>query len=134
MTDVAPDLIDLRGWIPEDTFAGRLALVRARMQWNYATADRVCELKQHSWQRWESGRMPRNLLAVATKIADRSGCSREWLVLGGALAAPTISVWITAAENWVQDELDFTSIADTDDDQIIELDTIAPTRHLELVA
>lgn len=71
-----------QGWVPEDTFGSRLALVRQRMGWNVTEAAEACGLSDESWRQWERGRKPRDYEAVVTKIAVKTGCSRAWLTFG----------------------------------------------------
>lgn len=73
-------------WIPELTFAARLALVRHRMGWNIKEAALACGLKPQSWRGWElERRLPHNIVLVAETICIRSGVSRDWLLFGGPL-------------------------------------------------
>lgn len=70
-------------WVPDDsTFGARLALVRWRLGWNVKEAADACGLNDQSWRNWESGKLPRDLLAVSAKIAGTTGCSEMWLVSG----------------------------------------------------
>lgn len=75
------------GWVPEDTFGARLALIRQRNGWNTIEAARVCGLNDQSWRNWEAGTMPRNEQRTAAKIAKASGASYTWLLTGGPLEA-----------------------------------------------
>lgn len=78
-------------WIPKDTFGARLALVRQHMGWNVKEAGEACDITPNSWSNWEHGRKPRDLHDVARTIADASGCSYRWLMLGsggGLLLSP----------------------------------------------
>lgn len=77
------------GWVPDDsTFGARLALVRHHMGWNLAEAARACGQNDETWAGWEKhGRAPRKLHSVAREIAEASGCSYMWLMLGGDSAA-----------------------------------------------
>lgn len=71
-------------WVPDAaTFGARLALVRQKMGWNLKEAALACGLPSGSWREWElHGREPRGLNAIATKIADRTGCDDYWLMTG----------------------------------------------------
>jgi len=76
-TAVAPN------WIPStSTFGARLALVRWKMGWNLKEASLACGLTQNSWQQWEAGSMPRNLVDAVGKIATHTGVNRNWLMFG----------------------------------------------------
>jgi len=71
------------GWIPDVShFGARLALVRWKMDWNRAEAERECGVSQNLWAGWESGVSPHDQIKVAEKIAARSGVNKMWLLLG----------------------------------------------------
>lgn len=81
-------------WVPEDSFGGRLALVRQAMRWNVKEAADACGLNDQSWRNWEDGRKCRDLVAVAEHIHDATGVNLAWLVMGdGQVVSP--SRWIT---------------------------------------
>jgi len=83
----AIDLTQPDNWIPEDSFGARLALIRQHMSWNVAEAARACGFNDETWRQWErTGRTPRGVYEVAKTIARVTGCSYDWLVLGGELA------------------------------------------------
>lgn len=67
-------------WVPELTFAARLALVRNRMGWNAKEAALACGLPAQSWRNWEATKRPHDFEAVCRKIADRTGCDLAWLM------------------------------------------------------
>lgn len=72
-------------WIPGDeTFGARLALIRQHMGWgNVAEAAQACSVPVPSWRNWErDGRNPRDIVDIAKKIADRTGCDYLWLLTG----------------------------------------------------
>ena len=74
-----------RGWTADDsTFGARLALVRQRMQWgNVKEAALACGVPTESWRTWErDNRSPRNIVQIARRIAERTGCDYLWLLLG----------------------------------------------------
>lgn len=80
------DLTQPGNWVPEDTFGARLALVRQHMNWNVAEAARACGFNDETWRQWEKkGHTPRGVYEVARKISRVTGCSYDWLVLGGDL-------------------------------------------------
>ena len=74
-------------WVPVDTFAARLALLRQHLGgWNVKRAADACGLDDQKWRNWEAGRTkPRDLEAVARQIADATGCDVRWLLAGGPL-------------------------------------------------
>ena len=69
-------------WVPEDSFGNRLAQVRNHMGWNVLEAARECGINQQSWRNWEEGGSPRDFTQACRKIAERTGCSLQWLVFG----------------------------------------------------
>jgi hypothetical protein len=72
------------GWVPDDTFGARLALVRQHMGWNITQAAIACGQNEETWRGWEKfHRSPRQIQKVARRIAEATGCSYSWLMLGG---------------------------------------------------
>ncbi|MDX6273063.1 MAG: hypothetical protein QOJ92_273 [Frankiales bacterium] len=69
-------------WVPENTFAMRLAMVRARQKWNCAKAGEACGIDGESWRLYERGRRPFGYEDVCRKIADATGCDFVWLLTG----------------------------------------------------
>jgi hypothetical protein len=82
-------------WIPDTAaFGARLALVRWKMGWNIAEAERECGTTQNLWANWEAGSMPRQLVEVAGKIAWASKVNRNWLLTGeGSPGSPVTSLY-----------------------------------------
>lgn len=76
------------GWVPQDTFGARLALVRQARRWNISEAAEACGLIGESWRNWEHGRPPRSMNEVVVAISEATGCDREWLMWGGPLTSP----------------------------------------------
>lgn len=74
-------------WVPRDTFAARLALVRQWLGgWNVKRAATLCEIDDQSWRNWEAGASrPRDYETICARIADRTGCDLRWLMAGGPL-------------------------------------------------
>jgi transcriptional regulator with XRE-family HTH domain len=72
-------------WVPTDTFAGRLILVRKELGLGQEEAAQRCDLKPSTWATWELGRSPRNLVQVVRTIHERLGVDRDWLMWGGPL-------------------------------------------------
>jgi transcriptional regulator with XRE-family HTH domain len=94
-------------WIPEDTFAARLALVRVHRGWrNVKAAADACGITRQNWSNWEGGKMPRDTLAVCRKIAAVAGCDVRWLAFGGELQKLKFLMWTNPNE--VQGTLPFT--------------------------
>lgn len=76
-------------WIPDtSSFGARLALVRWKMGWNIAEAERECGTTQNLWANWEAGSMPRQLVEIVTKIAWNSKVDRNWLLTGDGSPEP----------------------------------------------
>lgn len=74
-------------WVPTDTFAARLALVRQYLGgWNVKRVADFCGIGDQSWRNWEAGKeKPRNYEGVCRAIADATGCDERWLMAGGPL-------------------------------------------------
>lgn len=82
---------------PPDTFAVRLAIVRAACGgWNIKRAAEECGVDPESWRMWEKGRKPQNREAICRAIEARTGYAYDWLMAGGALA-PTFGYKLNAA-------------------------------------
>lgn len=78
-------------WIPRtDSFGARLALVRWRMGWNVAEAERECGLTQNTWAGYEGGREPRRYVEIVNRIVLRTSVDKMWLMTGeGSPVGPT---------------------------------------------
>lgn len=78
------------GWVPQDSFADRLARVRRHHGWNYTQASVECGFPRQNWRMWEvGGAEPSKLAEVVSKIHARTGVDRMWLMWGDAgLQAP----------------------------------------------
>jgi hypothetical protein len=75
--------------VPMDTFAIRLAVVRAVMGWNYDQAARATGVGSETWRTWEKGtRRCTDIVGASSRISEGTDgvISRDWLILGGALA------------------------------------------------
>lgn len=76
-------------WVPGDTFAARLMLLRQHL--GHVTTEEIadrCGVKRATWSTWERGAAPRNMASVVARIALATGVSRNWLMWGGPLADP----------------------------------------------
>jgi transcriptional regulator with XRE-family HTH domain len=75
--------------IPLDTFASRLAVMRADAGGlNIKRAAERCGLSDQSWRTWESGRTkPRDYLGVCRRIAEGLDYDLTWIAMGGPLPA-----------------------------------------------
>lgn len=76
------------GWVPADTLASRLVLLRHGLGLSQREAAERCGLGAAAWNLWEHGSMPRNLANVVMAISGTLGCDRDWLMWGGPLGAP----------------------------------------------
>jgi hypothetical protein len=78
-----------RGRVPADTFSNRLILARAMA--GHISIREACELtglNRGSWQGWERGLRPRDILDAAQRIAASLDVDEHWLLFGGPLAGP----------------------------------------------
>lgn len=57
------------------------------MGWNAKEAALACGLPAQSWRNWEAGKRPHDYIDVCRKIATRTGCSAEWLAMGGVITS-----------------------------------------------
>jgi len=88
------------GRVPTDSFRVRLAIVRAEMGWNYDQAHRATGINSETWRLWEHGkRRCSDIERASHRIADATGYSYEWLMLGGQMAAPA-PVDPSASSGW----------------------------------
>lgn len=76
------EAIEVDPWVPEDTFGARLAQVRQHLRWNTKRAAETCGINDQSWRNWEAGSLPRDVYATARQIAEATGCSERWLIMG----------------------------------------------------
>ena len=74
-------------WIPDDTFGGRLMLLRHQLGLTTEEIAERCDLKTPTWSTWERGAIPRGMNAVVAKIALATGVSRNWLMWGGPVGS-----------------------------------------------
>lgn len=72
-------------WIPRNTFAARLLLVRHELGISQEEAAAKCGLDDGSWSNWENGTIPRQQGKVVQTISEALGVDREWLIWDGGL-------------------------------------------------
>jgi transcriptional regulator with XRE-family HTH domain len=73
-------------WIPRDTLATRILLVRTSLGLSQREASAQTGIPYGSWQSMEDGRSPRDLAAKVAAISLALGVDRDWLMWGGPLA------------------------------------------------
>ena len=73
------------GWVPDDTLASRLVLVRRQCGLSQRAAAELCGLTFREWQSLEDGRAARGLDVKVRAISQALGVDRDWLMWGGAL-------------------------------------------------
>lgn len=77
---------DRRSWVPRDTLAARLILVRRELGLSQREAAERCGITFGSWQGMEDGhRQVRGLDDKVARISETLGVSRDWLMWGGPL-------------------------------------------------
>ncbi len=71
-------------WVPHDSFANRLVLVRRELGLNVKEAAARCGLHYATWSTWENGRKPADMVGVVDSIHQGLGVERSWLMWGVA--------------------------------------------------
>lgn len=74
-------------WIPTDTFAARLTLVRKELGLNGKDFAERVGYDAGTLNNWEWGRMPRDLAGVVNAISEATGVDRAWLMWGEAASS-----------------------------------------------
>ncbi|SID46392.1 Uncharacterised protein [Mycobacteroides abscessus subsp. abscessus] len=74
------------GWVPSDSLANRLVLVRQERKLSQRAAADQCGLTFGEWQSMELGRAARRVNVKVRQIAMALGVDRDWLMWGGPLA------------------------------------------------
>lgn len=80
----SPQQTQMEPWVPEDDFASRLLLIRRTLRLTLREAAERCGLNYRTWQTWEEGRRPQNMLEVVSIISNAMGVDRQWLAWGEA--------------------------------------------------
>jgi transcriptional regulator with XRE-family HTH domain len=75
-------------WIPRDTLATRVLLVRNALGLSQREAAAHAGIGFGAWQSMEDGRSPRDLPAKIARMSMTFGVDRDWLMWGGPLAPP----------------------------------------------
>jgi len=60
----------------------RLLLLRHELGLTVDDISALCDVPSATWSTWERGTRPRDLAAVVSRIADRTGYDRDWLMWG----------------------------------------------------
>lgn len=79
------------GWVPTDSLANRLVLVRTERKLSQRAAADLCGLTFGEWQGIEMGRAARSVDRKVAKIAATLGVDRDWLMWGGALEGAEVN-------------------------------------------
>ncbi len=74
------------GWVPSDSLANRLVLVRLDRKLTQRGAAEQCGITFGEWQGMELGRATRRVDVKVRQIAMALGVDRDWLMWGGPLA------------------------------------------------
>src|SRR5690242_5722938 len=72
----------LQTWVPSNTFATRLILVRRELGLNVKQAAKLCGVHYATWSTWENGRKPNDMGDVVERISQKLRVDREWLMWG----------------------------------------------------
>ena len=83
MTSAVKNVSD--GWVPGDSLAVRVAVVRTTLGMNRVDFAKHCGLIRDSIQSMELGKQVRNLEEKVQAISDATGVDRDWLMFGGPL-------------------------------------------------
>lgn len=75
----------VRGWVPDDTLANRLVLIRRTLGLTQRMAAELCGLTFGEWQSLEDGRAARGIDQKVNRICAAVGVDRDWLMWGGPL-------------------------------------------------
>lgn len=82
MADAVAAEVAPKPWVPKDSFATRLILIRRELDLTQLQAAQRCGLDDGSWSNWENGTRPRGMDAIVTAIATHLGVDRDWLMWG----------------------------------------------------
>lgn len=86
-------------WIPEDTFASRLILIRRQLDLTTEEAAERCGLKAPTWNTWENGTVPRGMDSVVQAISAGLGVNRDWLIWGASSrCSPLLEVQLPSGQ------------------------------------
>ena len=86
---------DPEGWVPPDSFADRLIIVRRYLELTQEEAAAKAEINPKTWATWELGTKPRAMNEVVDQIARNLGVSRAYLMWGvrtGSFPTPPLTL------------------------------------------
>jgi hypothetical protein len=69
-------------WVPKNTLATRLRLVRQELGMSVEDIATLCEVPIPTWRNWEHGASPRRLDQQVRRISERTGVDLSWLMSG----------------------------------------------------
>lgn len=81
------EVTQTENWIPANTFAARLTLVRKELGVNGKAFAELCGYDAGTLNNWEHGRVPRDKAEVVAAIAAATGVNRDWLMWGGPISS-----------------------------------------------
>lgn len=73
------------GWVPTDTLANRLRLMRHQLHLSQRKAAEISGVTFGEWQSMEDGRDARGVPQKVQAISAALGVDRDWLLWGGPL-------------------------------------------------
>jgi transcriptional regulator with XRE-family HTH domain len=85
------DEVAAAAFIPTDSLANRLVLVRRELGLSQREAAQRCGVGFGSWQSWENGSAPRNAIRDLVRVVQALNVDRDWLMFGGPLRAAPAS-------------------------------------------
>ena len=69
-------------WIPDETFATRLMIVRHEKKLSTRELAKLLGVTDKTVWNWEHGKVPKNIAETAEQIAAITGVDRDWLLWG----------------------------------------------------
>lgn len=75
-------LTDQDPWIPEETFAARLRLIRHALDLTTEEIGQKVGVPGPTWNTWENGAKPRRMDEKVAQISEALGVDRAWLMWG----------------------------------------------------
>lgn len=102
----APQPARREKWVPQDTFANRLVLLRRELGLTQLQAAEACGLDDGSWSNWENGTKCRDLAEIVKKISEALGVDRDWLMWGSTSLRKVYGNDPQLALVWAQDKPD----------------------------